>query len=621
MPWRDPHTVSPESLAQTIRSLEAQCLDNPQSASLHTCLGMAYAMDFQAYKSMDALEHAVAAEPLHFWARMKLAELQYRLRCLDNAEVETSHALELAGSGWEMERGPQTAPGNPPPQTRRHPETGMDQASVDSLCRYDGPVGCSFPYSGVAMKWNLFFCATALASWLLISHGAPLFAVASGTAVAGAINFFKRKTVIGAMVSVFFSPALLLAAEGEGWKIPFAMLVVFGAAKLMAELFERLGQPGLSGEILAGVLIGPSVLNWMAPSELLDALSTLGTMFLLFRVGLEVKSSELLKVGGTATLVATLGVICPFALGWGIMEVLGQPIIASVFVGAAMVATSVGITAQVLNARGLLQELSSKIILAAAVIDDVQGLLVLAVVSSLAKGKIQIAEITITAVLAIGFTVIVAKWGVQVVRVVLPAVHSRLRVGEAEFILAMLFCFVLSLAAVWIGVAAIVGAFLAGMALAESVNERERYLVHGVAELLVPFFLVGIGMKVDLAIFTEWPVLRLSLLLLAAAVVTKFFGCGLGAIRLGKVEAIRVGVGMIPRGEVGMVVAQLGLGMGAITPMIYSRGGLHERRHHDDRAAADQNRLRGSERPQRRRPGRGRPINFLEQRNKFIQSA
>lgn len=372
------------------------------------------------------------------------------------------------------------------------------------------------------------------------------------------------------MVSVLCPPALFLSTEGEGWKVPFAMLVVFGAAKLMAEVFERFGQPGISGEILAGVVIGPSILNWMSPNSFLDALSTLGTMFLLFRVGLEIKSSELLRVGGTAALVATLGVICPFVAGWGIMAVAGQPVIASVFVGAAMVATSVGITAQVLNARGLLHELSSKIILAAAVIDDVLGLLVLAVVSSLAKGKVQIAEIAITTVLAVGFTVIVARWGVKVVLIILPAIHKRLRVGEAEFILALIFLFVLSLAAVWIGVAAIVGAFLAGMALAESVNQRERHLVHGVAELLVPFFLVGIGMKVDLGIFRQWNLLLLSLLILLAACATKFVGCGLGAIRLGRTEALRVGVGMIPRGEVGMVVAQLGLGMGAISQTIYS---------------------------------------------------
>ena len=103
VPWRDPHSVSPVVLAQTIRSLETQCLANPQSADLHTCLGMAYAMNFEAYKSMDALEKAVTAEPLHFWARMKLAELHYRLRCLEPAREQTSQALELATSPWEMD--------------------------------------------------------------------------------------------------------------------------------------------------------------------------------------------------------------------------------------------------------------------------------------------------------------------------------------------------------------------------------------------------------------------------------------------------------------------------------------------------------------------------------------
>src|SRR5438105_11485963 len=127
------------------------------------------------------------------------------------------------------------------------------------------------------------------------------------------------------------SPALLLSTGGEAWRIPFSMLVVFGCAKLVAELFERLGQPGISGEILAGVLIGPSVLGWMPPNEFLDALSSLGTMFLLFRVGLDVKSTELLKVGGTATLIATLGVIFPFILGWGIMRLAGESLTAATF--------------------------------------------------------------------------------------------------------------------------------------------------------------------------------------------------------------------------------------------------------------------------------------------------
>ena len=148
--------------------------------------------------------------------------------------------------------------------------------------------------------------------------------------------------------------ALVLA--GDAARIPLAMLLVFGTAKLLAELCERFGQPGIVGEILAGVLLGPSVLAWIAPNELLGALADLGVMFLLFRVGLDVKASELLKIGGVATLVAASGVIVPFFLGWGILLLWGgHSQIESIFMGAAMVATSVGITAQVLATKGLLQ--------------------------------------------------------------------------------------------------------------------------------------------------------------------------------------------------------------------------------------------------------------------------
>src|SRR5689334_5607205 len=151
-----------------------------------------------------------------------------------------------------------------------------------------------------------------------------------------------------------FSPAFFLAASTDGSNVPLAMLAVFGAAKLLAELFERLKQPGIVGEILAGILLGPSLLGWVRPNEMLSALAELGVLFLLFRVGLEVKSSELLQVGKTATIVAFLGVVAPFFLGWGIMWLWGAPHIESVFVGVAMVATSVGITAQVLASKGLL---------------------------------------------------------------------------------------------------------------------------------------------------------------------------------------------------------------------------------------------------------------------------
>src|SRR6266849_6731783 len=323
--------------------------------------------------------------------------------------------------------------------------------------------------------------------------------------------------------------------------LPLAMLIIFGSAKLLAELFERLGQPGIVGEILAGALVGPSVLGWIHPNEMLKALSDLGVMFLLFGVGLEVKASELLKVGGKATLVATLGVIVPFFAGWGILSLWGAPQIEAVFVGAAMVATSVGITASVLSARGLLHEVASKIILAAAVIDDVLGLIVLAIVSSVARGRVNFWEIALIAALATAFTVVMAIWGTTAVKRVLPIFGSRARADEAEFHIALVFLFAMALLAQYTGVAAIVGAFLAGIAL-----------------------------HLNFGVFRSRSTIALALLILAAAVVTKLVGCGLGAISLGWQNVLKIGLGMVPRGEVGMVVAQIGLGMAVISTEVYS---------------------------------------------------
>lgn len=361
-------------------------------------------------------------------------------------------------------------------------------------------------------------------------------------------------------------PAIFLAGDVQ---IPLSMLVIFGAAKLLAELCERIGVPGIVGEIAAGLLVGPSLLNWIQPNVLLGTLAELGVIFLLFRVGLEVKSSELFRVGGTAALVATVGVLVPFLMGWGIILAWDHSQTEAIFVGAAMVATSVGITAQVLAAKGLLHLQSSQIILGAAVIDDVLGLLVLALVSSLARGQVNALELGTTAILAIAFVFVVAKWGTPTMRRIVPHMQERLRVAEAEFALAMVLLFALSVAAVYIGVAAIVGAFLAGMAMSESVGRRVRELTHGTAELLVPFFLAGIGLHVDLSALRDASTLLLAALLLVAAVLSKLIGCGLGAASLGWTEMLRIGSGMVPRGEVGMVVAQLGLSMGVISQPVY----------------------------------------------------
>jgi Kef-type K+ transport system membrane component KefB len=351
-------------------------------------------------------------------------------------------------------------------------------------------------------------------------------------------------------------------------EIPLTLLVIFVSAKLLGEVFERLRQPAIVGEILAGVLIGPHALGWIAPpGNVVSLLGELGVMFLLFRVGLDVKSSELVALGGQAILIAASGVIVPFLCGWGLSIWWGLPTLESVFIGAAMVATSVGITAQVLAAGGWLSERASKLIVAAAVIDDVLGLLVLAAVSSMARGQVDYTDLAVTAGLAGGFTLLIVFAGSRLMGRLLPKVRSGMRGVEAEFTIALSLLFGLSLLATYAGVAAIIGAFLAGMALSESIDQRVRPLTDGVTELLVPFFLVGIGLHFDVSSFGEGA--AFSALIVLVAVLSKLFACGLAALPLGRTDAIRIGVGMIPRGEVGMVVAQIGLGFGVMAQNVY----------------------------------------------------
>lgn len=357
-------------------------------------------------------------------------------------------------------------------------------------------------------------------------------------------------------------------SEHAGSQLPLAMLLVFGTAKIFGEISERLALPSIVGEILAGVLLGASVLNWVEPGQITQ-FSDLGVMFLLFRVGLEVKASDLFQVGRVASLVALLGVLLPFAMGYAIYIYTGSNQIEALFVGAAMVATSVGITAQVLAAKGLLNVRASRIILAAAVIDDILGLIVLAIVSSMARGSVDVLQLTTTAGLSIGFTLFVLSFGSRTMGRVLPGIDRRLRGGESQFSLAMILLFALAVFASYAGVAAIIGAFLAGVALAESVSHRVQDLAQGVTELLVPFFLAGIGLALDVNVLRDPRTLTLAAVITVAAIVSKLLGCGLGALSLGWPDARRIGAGMVPRGEVGMVVAQLGAAMGIVSKATY----------------------------------------------------
>ncbi len=366
--------------------------------------------------------------------------------------------------------------------------------------------------------------------------------------------------------------ALLDAASASSGSLGLAvsMLLIFGSAKLLAEFFERMNQPGIVGEILAGILIGPSFLGWISPGEFTTTMAELGVMFLLFRVGLEVEPAELMKVGGTAVAVGALGVIVPFAAGFALFQLLGYARIEAVFVGTALTATSVGITAQVLSTKGLLHRTAAKIILGAAVIDDVLALLLLGGVSSFAAGRANLIHLGLTSLAAVLFVLMVGRWGRKAMSAVMPHLESRLQVGESQFSLAMVLLFGLAALSQTIGVAAIIGAFLAGMALAEALPHRVHDLAHGVTELLVPFFLANIGLHFSVDAFATRPTLLVALALVPVAVIAKLVGCGLGASRFGRAIATRVGVGMIPRGEFCMVVAQAGLSLNAISQATYA---------------------------------------------------
>jgi Kef-type K+ transport system membrane component KefB len=366
------------------------------------------------------------------------------------------------------------------------------------------------------------------------------------------------------------------------------LFVMFLAAKLAGEIFERLHQPAVIGELLVGIAIGPHALGWVGvPSPSLDAafhgdasetlhavhevIAELGVVVLLFMVGLETRLLDMLRVGVRAGVVATLGVIVPFGLGLSLALWLGSSTITALFLGTAMVATSVGITARVLADLGQLQTREARIILGAAVIDDILGMIVLAVVVGLGSGgSLGPWEIAVILVQALAFTVIVAiagryavlRWGEHV---------ERLHIRNAPFILSVLVMLGLAVVASRIGLAAIIGAFLAGMVMAE---RREQYELEKqtlpLYELLVPLFFVITGSRVDWRLFLDGSLLGLALGVTGLAIVGKVIGCGAGAWGMGARSIAIIGVGMAPRGEVGLIVANVGRSLDVVSDAVFS---------------------------------------------------
>jgi Kef-type K+ transport system membrane component KefB len=348
------------------------------------------------------------------------------------------------------------------------------------------------------------------------------------------------------------------------------LFLMFGAAKLLGEIFDRLHQPAVVGEILAGVLLGPYVLKIVTPSELTFGVAEIGAVVLLFTVGLETRPSELLRVGGRATWVAVLGVVFPFVAGVAVMRLLHHSTLESVFTGTALVATSVGITARVLADMNLLQSQVARVILGAAVVDDILGMIMLTIVSSLSNSEPHFFSLGLVIIEAVAFTLIMIFWGSRVVGKIKPRMETMFSRNPA-FVLSLLACLGLSVAASAIGMAAIIGAFLAGLAIADyreawGIGEKTEALY----EFLVPFFFVVMGAQLNLKTFADRSILGTALLISVVAVFTKLVGCGLGALDLGRKNALLVGFGMVPRGEVGIIVALAGLRLHTISAAVYS---------------------------------------------------
>ena len=351
-----------------------------------------------------------------------------------------------------------------------------------------------------------------------------------------------------------------------------ALIALLGAAKLGGAAAERIGQPAVLGELLAGIalgalpLLGLDVFAFIGHDQVVDALADLGVILLLFEVGLSTRLADLMKVGLSAFLVAAIGVIVPMALGYlvGVWLLPGSHPYVPLFLGATLSATSVGITARVLQDMGRVQTVEGQIILGAAVIDDVMGLLVLAVMVGLLGGSkvgtaATAAIVTAKAVAFIGGALLLGRW----LAPRLFRVTARLRGRGVVFTAALVTAFVLALVADAAGLAPIVGAFAAGLVL-EGVpfdeilpqGESLEKLLLPLSSVLVPIFFVRMGLRVNLPELAGSSIV-LALGLTVAAVVGKQ-ACALAVVNRGA-DRLTVGLGMIPRGEVGLIFAGMGL--------------------------------------------------------------
>jgi Kef-type K+ transport system membrane component KefB len=387
-----------------------------------------------------------------------------------------------------------------------------------------------------------------------------------------------------------------------------SLVAIYIASKLGSELSFRLGFPPVLGELLAGVVVGVSALHlvvfpsetvtakdslvmaflqwsdavpaellpevFASVSEVLSVAAELGVIVLLFEIGLESNLGELLRVGLQAVLVAVVGVVVPFAAGAvGAVYLFDVDVITAIFVGAALTATSIGITSKVLSELGQLTSKEGQIILGAAVVDDVIGIVILAVVASLSKtGQVEAAGVLSLIASAVGFTVGAIAAGTVINRLFL-SVSDWLKTRGGLIVPAFVLSFILAYIGIVARLEAILGSFAAGLLLDETDQKEDlEAQVKPVADLLVPIFFVVVGARTDVGVLNPFvPENREGLIIASFLLLVAIAGkvaTGLAIFGPEKVNRLAVGIGMIPRGEVGLVFAAVGSATGVLTPAL-----------------------------------------------------
>ncbi|MFN2386349.1 MAG: cation:proton antiporter [Thermoanaerobaculia bacterium] len=343
-------------------------------------------------------------------------------------------------------------------------------------------------------------------------------------------------------------------------------------AKILGELVERIGQPAVLGELLAGVILGPSLLGLVPLSEGMFLLAEVGVILLLFEVGLETDLQELLRVGRPAIAVAIAGMALPFLGGYFLTRLLGHSTLTAVFVGAALTATSIGITVRVLSELKALDTREGQIILGAAVADDILGLVVLSVVSQLAGGEGEVVATAVRATsLALGFLALALALGIPLGSRLINIV-GRANVRGVLVAVSVALALLLAFTAEKAGSAPIIGAFAAGLVLART-NRRHDIdtALRPIVDIFAPIFFVFVGAQVNVAYLNPFVAENRAALLLALGLtMVGFLGkFAAGYAAWGDVRRSFIGAGMVPRGEVGLIFAAIGRSSGALPERVF----------------------------------------------------